>query len=197
MRLSTAPVNEPFSWPNSVALDEVLGDGAAVDDDERLAGALALTLDGAGDELLADAGLAFDEDRDVGSGSALAERHDALHAFAAHDEVGERQHALDLLLDAADLAGERFDLQRALDRHFKTLGRHRLDDKIDGAGAHGIDRGFDRAVCGLHDDGRNAGLAVEPVEHAHAVEAAHHKVEKHERDIAALGPFEDLQGLLA
>ena len=37
------------------ALDEVLGDGAAVDGDERLAGALALALDGAGDQLLADA----------------------------------------------------------------------------------------------------------------------------------------------
>ena len=156
-----------------------------------------LALDGAGDQLLADAGFAFDEHRNVGGSRALAERDDALHAFAAHDEVGERQRAFDLLLDAADLAGQRFDLQRALDRDFEALGRHRLDHEVDGAGAHGVDGGFDRAVRRLHDDGRNARLAVELVEHGHAVEAAHHKIEKYERDIAALGPFEDLQGLLA
>ena len=154
-------------------------------------------LDGAGDQLLADAGFAFDEHRNVGGSGALAERDDALHAFAAHDEVGEGQRAFDLLLDAGDLAGQRFDLERALDRHFETLGRHRLDDEVDGAGAHGVDRSVDRAVRGLHDDGRNAGLALELVQHAHAVEAGHHEIEKNERDIAALGPFEDLQGLLA
>ena len=48
------------------ALDQVLGDGAAVDGDERLAGALALALDGARDQLLADAAFALDQDRDGG-----------------------------------------------------------------------------------------------------------------------------------
>ncbi len=92
---------------------------------------------------------------------------------------------------------QRFDLEGALDRHFEALGRRRLDDEVDGAGAHGVDGGIDRAVRGLHDDRGNARLAVELVEHVHAVDAGHDKVEQHEGDIAALGSFEDLQGLLA
>ena len=96
-----------------------------------------------------------------------------------------------------DLACERLDLQRVLDRDLEPLGRRRLDDEVDGAGAHGDDGGLDRAVRGLHDDGRDAGLAAELVENGHAVEAGHDEVEKHEGDVAALGALEDLQGLLA
>ena len=170
---------------------------AAVDDDERLARALALALDGAGDELLADARLAFDQHGDVGGGGALAERDHALHAVAANDEVVEGERAFDLLLDAADLVGERLDLQRALDRHLEALGRGGLDHEIDGARAHGVDGGVDRAVRGLHDDGGQPRLAVELVEHGHAVDPVHDQVEQNEADFGALGPFEDLQGLLA
>ena len=47
-------------------LDEVVGDGAAVDRDERLGAALAGAVDGARDQLLADAGLALDQHRDGG-----------------------------------------------------------------------------------------------------------------------------------
>ena len=65
------------------AFDQVFGDGAAVDRDERLAGAVAFALDGARDQLLADAAFAFDQDRNVRGGGALAERDHALHAVAA------------------------------------------------------------------------------------------------------------------
>jgi hypothetical protein len=79
------------------ALDEVFGDRAAVDGHERLAGALALALDGAGDQLLADTGFAFDQNRNVGIGGAATERDDTLHGVAAHDQVFEGQLAFDLL----------------------------------------------------------------------------------------------------
>ena len=46
------------------AFDQVLGDGAAIDGDEGLAGALRAALDGARDQLLADAEFAFDQDRE-------------------------------------------------------------------------------------------------------------------------------------
>ena len=78
MRLSMAPVNEPFSWPNRIALDEIFRDRAAVDGDERFRAALALALDGARDQLLADAALAFDQHGDVGGGGAAAKRDDAV-----------------------------------------------------------------------------------------------------------------------
>src|SRR5207245_3140616 len=44
-----------------LALEEGLGDGAAVHGDERLGGALRLHVDGARDQLLAGAGLAAEE----------------------------------------------------------------------------------------------------------------------------------------
>ena len=160
--------------------------------------ALALALDGARDQLLADAALALDQHGDVGGGGAAPERDDALHGLAADDEVGEGQRALGLLLDAGDLALQRLDLERAVDRHLEALGRGRLDDEVDGAGAHGRDGGVDRAVRGLHDDGRGAGLRRRArLKHLHAVDAGHDEVEQDEGDGAAIGALEDLQGLLA
>ena len=44
--------------------DQILRDGAAVDGDERLAGALGAAVHGAGDQFLADAALAQDQDGD-------------------------------------------------------------------------------------------------------------------------------------
>ena len=48
-------------------LDQVLGHGAAIDRDERLGAARALAVDGARDQLLADAGFALDQHRDGGA----------------------------------------------------------------------------------------------------------------------------------
>jgi hypothetical protein len=49
-----------------LALDEVFGDGAAVEDHERAFATTRLLVDGAGDDLFAGASLAFDDDGDVG-----------------------------------------------------------------------------------------------------------------------------------
>src|SRR5581483_3518754 len=183
--------------PEQDALDQVLGDGAAVDGDEGPRLALALALDGARDQLLAHARLALDQDRDVGARGSAAERHRALHGLAADDEVGEGERALRLLADAGDLALQRLDLERAVDRHLEPLGRGRLDHEIDGAGAHGVDGGIDGAVCGLHDDGGRAGLGSHALEHLHAVDSRHDVVEQHERHRTTVGTFEDLESLLA
>jgi len=179
------------------ALDEVLGDRAAVDGHERLAGALALALDGARDQLLADARLTLDQHGDVGGGGALAERDDALHRLAANDEIVEGQRPLDLLLDAADLARERLDAERGLDGDLEPLGRGGLDDEIGRARAHRADGRIDRTVRGLDDDRGDARPLREPLEDGHAVDARHHEVEQHEADRAAVRPLEDLDGLLA
>ena len=44
-----------------LALQQRLGNGRAIDGDERLVGAVAVLVDGAGDQFLAGAGLAADE----------------------------------------------------------------------------------------------------------------------------------------
>ena len=65
--------------------DQIVGDGAAIDGDERLRAAVAAALDGARDQFLADAGFAFDQDRDVGGGRLLAETDHPVHGRAARD----------------------------------------------------------------------------------------------------------------
>jgi hypothetical protein len=53
------------------AFDQVFGNRAAVDDDEGLVLARAVGLDGARDQLLADTGFAFDQDRNICEDAAL------------------------------------------------------------------------------------------------------------------------------
>ncbi len=179
------------------AFDEIFRDGAAVDRDERAADAIAFALDGARDQLFADAAFAFDQYWNVRCGGALPKRDHALHGIAAHHEIAERQRPLDLFLDAIDFARERFDLQRALDRNLKPFGRRRLDDEIDSAAAHGVDCRFDRAVRRLHDDRRHALGMADTLEHGHPVDAGHDEIEENERNRLAILAFKNLEGLLA
>ena len=58
----TAPVNAPFSWPNSSDSSSCSGSEAQSTGHERLGGARAVGVDGARDQLLAGARLAQDED---------------------------------------------------------------------------------------------------------------------------------------
>src|SRR6185295_3271335 len=97
--------------------DQVFRDGTAVHRDEGSLLALALTLDRPGNQLLADPALALDQDRDVGSGRAVAKLNDAPHGFAANDEVTERQCTAGLPVEARKFALQGFDFERAFDRY--------------------------------------------------------------------------------
>ena len=57
-----------FLMAEEFAFEELLGDGGAVDGDEILPAALAVMVDGAGDEFLAGAALAGDHHRGVADG---------------------------------------------------------------------------------------------------------------------------------
>ena len=63
----------------------------------------------------------------------------------------------------ARIALDRLDLERIGDRRVQPLGRRRLDDEVEGAGAHRRDHGLDAALGGLHDHRqRDAALAHAP-----------------------------------
>ena len=62
-----------------LALEQRLGERRAVDADERSGGAARRAVDAIGDDLLAGAGLAEDEDVDVAGSDEAHEALDALH----------------------------------------------------------------------------------------------------------------------
>ena len=68
--------------PKQDAFDEVRRDRAAVLNDERALRALRRTMNRAGDELLASAGFAANEHREVGGGHLLEHRENLSHAHA-------------------------------------------------------------------------------------------------------------------
>ena len=74
-----APVKAPLAWPNSSDSIRSFGQRGAVDLDQRPLHAGALGVDGVGDELLAGAALADDEDVGVGAGHRVQHLEHALH----------------------------------------------------------------------------------------------------------------------
>src|SRR5690606_10649806 len=72
-----------------LALEEVRGDGGAVDGEERLVRARAPAVDGGGGGALAGPGLALQEDGHLRCGGALDERERHAHGDRARDEAVE------------------------------------------------------------------------------------------------------------
>ncbi len=182
MCFSVAPVKEPFSWPNRIELDQSLGQRAAIDGEERLAAPLGTALDRARHQLLADPGLALDENGNVRFRRPLGQPHRAGHRFRAAHDVAKAELAGVAACGPAQFVLERVDPEGVLDRHLKPLGPDRLDDEIDRARAHRGDDSLDRAVRGLYDRGNGDVALAHAREHAHAVEIGHHQIEDEEVD---------------
>ena len=70
-----------------LAFEQVLGNGSAVDRDERFLASVAVLIEGAGDELFAGAGFAQDKDGDLGGGKAANLLVDFLHRRAAPEQL--------------------------------------------------------------------------------------------------------------
>src|SRR4051794_32518649 len=101
--------------PEQGRFDEVLRDRPAVDGHEGLALALARPLDRPRQDLLADAGLALDQDRDAGFRGPLRQTDDAAHVGAARRKVAKGERAGGATPQAAHLQFERADPEGVLD----------------------------------------------------------------------------------
>ena len=113
MRVVAAPVKAPFSWPNSSLSSSSAGSAAQFTFTNGLLLARRALVDGARDQLLADAALAADQHGDVAVGDLLDDERDLAHrrAVAPADER--------LALIVAELpaqVGELVDQAAALDR---------------------------------------------------------------------------------
>jgi hypothetical protein len=163
-------------------LDEVLRDRAAVDRDERLRAALARAVNGARDQLLADAGFALDQHRDQRGRGLLGHAQHVLHPRVACDDVAKRKRAAAAALQPLEFGFERTRRQCVAQRDLQPLGADRLHHEIGRAGAHRRDDLVDAAMGGLHDHRNAQSRIAHPREHAVSVEVGHHQVEHHAVD---------------
>ncbi len=172
--------------PEELALDERLGQGAAVDDDEGPRGARREVVDPAGEHLLAGPGLARDEDRESARGDAAGELEDPRHGRALREELRaaevlaeRRVLGLEALLRTGGVVGLGALEARALDRH-GALGGERLEElELGGPEAVGAPRavhvedaeepsprgerdGEDRSDRPLEDAGRRLSVLLRP-----------------------------------
>jgi hypothetical protein len=143
-----------FLVAEELRLDQVLGNGGAVDLDERPLGALAVVMQRVGDELLARAILTLNEDVRIAPGDALHELEHLVHLLALADDVAEPELPLELLLEQQVLADEIAPLDRALEHGEQRVGLDRLLDEAVSAGLHGLDRLRHASVAGDDDDFR-------------------------------------------
>ena len=158
-------------------LDEIVGDRATIDGDERLCLALAAAMDGAREHLLADAGFTFDQHGNRGVRRLLRGAHDGCHGLGAGDDIGEGEPALAAMPDALQFALERGGVESIAQRNLKSLQADRLDHEIGRTCAHRRDHVVDAAVGGLHDDGNAEAGLTDFRQYAHAVEAGHDEIE--------------------
>src|ERR1700722_2994825 len=164
-----------FVVPEEFALDEIFGDGGAVDLDESFILAQALAVDGVGDQFFAGAGLAIDENAAIGG------RHEAdllAQGFHGNTVADDRGFGVKLFFQVHDFATQLLRLNRVLDHEQRALDGERLFEEVIGAELGGADGGFDGAVAGDHDDFRGILERADFLQCVEAVDAGHPDIEQ-------------------
>ena len=131
-----------------LALEQRRRHAAEVHLDERLADAPAVAVDGLGDQLLAGAALAGDQDRGVGRRDAADQLEDAQHARIAPDQIAEVVARVELVARQRRLGGlcpRPHQAERRLHGLHHLLVGPRLGDEVGRAGLHAFDRQPDRS----------------------------------------------------
>ena len=133
-RSVVAPVNAPRDVTEQLAVDQRLGDRAAVERDEPLPCGAAALVERARDQLLAGAALALDQDRDVLLGEPIERVAQPAHRRATAPISIESLG--DVCASAAELAAQPRIARRRL-HHRRQLERlERLGQVVERAGAH-------------------------------------------------------------
>ena len=164
-------VTEEFTF------DERFGHGRAVEGDEGAVGARGKRVKGAGDQFLAGAGFAGDEDGGFGRGDLFDEREDLAHVSAGAGHLAHGAGLAELALEALGLFGEAGLGDGAFEEHAEDGGLDGFFEEPEGAElVHGADGGFDIAEGGEDDGGDLDVLGREAAEEFKAVHAGHFEI---------------------
>jgi hypothetical protein len=129
----------PLLVTEQLGLDQSVGDGGAVDRDERPIPARTQVVDRSGDQLLAGSGFAFDQDRALAVGDQGQCLEEPLHVVTLRDDVFEHVALLDLLSEF----GHEADVAEHLDTP---------DDPPPFRAQRGRGDGDRKGISGLGDD---------------------------------------------
>ncbi len=168
------PGEGPGRIAEQLGFEEARRDGGAVQGDEGRVALLAAVMDAACEQLLAGAGLAFDQAGEVGCCmDAIGERKQAFEIAAGYDHP------------VCDLAGRMpgggvADEIDALDQPVQFAHVDRLAQVVDRSAAHGLDRRARVAEGGHQRDGRGVRLGTQSREQGQSVHAGHAQVADHQ-----------------
>ena len=179
-----------FHVAEELAFKERFDDGGAVKGHERASGGGAELMQRFGDEFLAGAGGAGDEDGSIVRGDALDLRVQVPHGWAVADHAGE-----------AGLGGERpFEIQSAeagamageerRQAGAEDVGREGLVEIVGGAFADGFDGGFG-GVEGRGENDVDGGIELDDAfQELHAIETGHHEIRQDDLGVVSEDEFE-------
>lgn len=169
------------------AFDQGRGEGGAVDGEEGLLRAAAVNVDAAGDDFLADA--AFAEEEDVGgSWGDLAEQvEDVEHAWIAGDHgAAEARRSLAGRGGRGRLGGFGREGEGAADETAQLFrAAEGFFEVVEGASLHGLDGGSDGAESSDEDKGSGGPAFVEELLDFEAVAVGYLEIGNDEREAAA------------
>ena len=184
----SAPVKAPRSWPNSSLSIRPSGRAPQLTRTNGPAGAVRVAVQGGGDQLLAGAALADDQDGGVGRRGQADRLEDLAHRGALADQLGlgVGRFLGRLVRRSAAPGPQRLDLggegplpQGPLQGQEHLVEVERLGQVVVGPAAHRLDR-RGRAAEGGHDDHGQVGQGrAELGQHRQAVAAGHLQVEQH------------------
>jgi hypothetical protein len=117
-----APVKH-LPVPEELAVEQGLGQPGAVDRDERRVAQDTALVHRAGDELLAGATLAAQQDGALVLADGVDQAIDGLHALAVADELAEPVQAPDLAAESCVLVLQRAETEDAVQARVTSRGR--------------------------------------------------------------------------
>src|SRR3974390_3202182 len=165
--------------PEQFALQQVFAQRVAVDRNERFVLAQTVVVDRAGDQFLASAAFAGDQDGRTGWRALRDKPVNGLHLRAQTDDVLESVFRANLGLEVEILLQQAPALQRTLYHQFQFVRLERLRDVVEGTELHRLDRRVDLREPGDHDDIHVGMRLLYPAQHFEAVHIWHHDVEDH------------------